>query len=112
MTQNMETRASNLTGASHNGIVGFMRIGYAWVSTVDQNLTFQIEELRRAGCNKMYSDRASGARTDCPGFRHALDYMRERDLLVVHNRSTVHVRWDKNRVCKRDLFLTTSGGNT
>ena len=54
-----------------------MKIGYARVSTADQDLTVQIEELKRAGCERIYSDRASGARTDRPEFRQALDYMRE-----------------------------------
>jgi DNA invertase Pin-like site-specific DNA recombinase len=89
-----------------------MKIGYARVSTADQDLTFQIEELQRAGCERIYSDRASGARTDRPGFRHALDYIREGDVLVVwHTWSTVHIRWDMYSVGERESFLTTSGGN-
>ena len=60
-----------------------MKIGYARVSTADQELTVQIEALKQAGCESIYSDKASGAKTDRPGFRQALDYMREGDLLVV-----------------------------
>lgn len=60
-----------------------MKIGYARVSTADQDLTVQIEDLKRAGCERIYSDKASGAKADRPGFQQALDYMREGDVLVV-----------------------------
>ena len=57
----------------------------AWLITISQNynLTVQIEALKQAGCERIYCDIASGAKTDHPGFRQALDYMREGDLLVV-----------------------------
>jgi DNA invertase Pin-like site-specific DNA recombinase len=60
-----------------------MRIGYARVSTIDQELTVQIEHLKRAGCERIYNDKASGAKANRPGFQQALDYMREGDVLVV-----------------------------
>lgn len=58
-------------------------IGYARVSTVDQDPTLQHDALRAAGCAKMFEDRASGARADRPGLRKALDYAREGDVLIV-----------------------------
>jgi len=38
-----------------------MKIGYAYVSTKDQNLNLQIETLEKAGCNKIYQEKISGA---------------------------------------------------
>jgi DNA invertase Pin-like site-specific DNA recombinase len=60
-----------------------MLVGYARVSTIDQNLDLQIDALRTAGCERIFSDRTSGARTDRPGLREALAFARDGDLLVV-----------------------------
>ena len=53
-------------------------IGYARVSTLDQDPALQLDALAAAGCAKVFEDRASGARADRPGLRQALDYVRER----------------------------------
>jgi DNA invertase Pin-like site-specific DNA recombinase len=58
-------------------------IGYARVSTIDQDPALQLDALAAAGCAKTFEDRASGARTDRDGLRRALDYVREGDVLVV-----------------------------
>jgi DNA invertase Pin-like site-specific DNA recombinase len=58
-------------------------IGYARVSTHDQNPTLQLDALAAAGCTKVLEDRASGARTDRPGLQRALDYVRDGDVLIV-----------------------------
>lgn len=58
-------------------------IGYARVSTLDQDPALQLDALVAAGCAKVFEDRASGARSDRPGLRQALDYAREGDVLVV-----------------------------
>ena len=60
-----------------------MLIGYARVSTLDQNPQFQIEELRRAGCEKIFTEKKSGAKADRPMLQAALDYARPGDTLVV-----------------------------
>ena len=60
-----------------------MKIDYARVSAADQDLTVHFEELKRAGFERIYSNKDSGAKTDRPGFQQALDYMREGNLLVV-----------------------------
>ena len=58
-------------------------IGYARISTLDQNPALQLDALAAAGCTKVFEDRASGARSDRPGLRQALDYVREGDVFVV-----------------------------
>ena len=60
-----------------------MLIGYARVSTDDQNLDMQHDALQRAGCEKVYSDRQSGASADRPGLITALDVLRSNDTLVI-----------------------------
>lgn len=49
-----------------------MLIGYARVSTDDQNLNLQTDALQQAGCVKIYSDRVSGAKVTRPGLSQAL----------------------------------------
>lgn len=58
-------------------------IGYARVSTLDQDPALQLDALAATGCTKVFEDRASGARADRPGLRQALDYVRDGDVLVV-----------------------------
>ncbi|APX00424.1 recombinase family protein [Arthrobacter sp. QXT-31] len=59
------------------------RIGYARVSTRDQNLSLQLDALKAAGCNRIFDDVMSGAKTQRPGLDRALDVLREGDTLVV-----------------------------
>jgi DNA invertase Pin-like site-specific DNA recombinase len=58
-------------------------VGYARVSTLDQDPALQRDALAAAGCAKLFEDRASGARTDRPGLGQALGFLREGDVLVV-----------------------------
>lgn len=60
-----------------------MLIGYARVSTDDQNLNLQRDALQQAGCVKIYSDRMSGAKAARPGLSLALEVARTGDVLVV-----------------------------
>ncbi|MEQ1741129.1 MAG: recombinase family protein [Candidatus Nitrotoga sp.] len=60
-----------------------MLIGYARVSTQDQNLDLQIDALTKAGCQKTFDDKISGSRTERPGLTKALEMLREGDTLVV-----------------------------
>jgi DNA invertase Pin-like site-specific DNA recombinase len=60
-----------------------MLIGYARVSTADQDLTLQTDALTRAGCEKLFTDKASGAKADRPGLAEALSFARAGDCLVI-----------------------------
>ncbi|VTZ27296.1 hypothetical protein MPC4_380025 [Methylocella tundrae] len=60
-----------------------MLIGYARVSTVDQNLALQRDALTDAGCGKIFTEQMSGAVTERPALHDALEYARSGDTLVV-----------------------------
>lgn len=60
-----------------------MLIGYARVSTTDQNLTLQRDALTAAGCQKIFTDTISGAKASRPGLDQALEHLRDGDTLVV-----------------------------
>jgi len=60
-----------------------MRIGYARVSTPDQNLTVQLEALQQSGCTKIFQEVASGMQADRQALTAALEYVRPSDTLVV-----------------------------
>ena len=60
-----------------------MRIGYARVSTRDQNLETQLDALNRAGCKRIFTDKLSGVQVERPGLKEALSHLREADTLVV-----------------------------
>ncbi len=60
-----------------------MNIGYARVSTQDQTLNLQKDALKKLGCNKIFTDTASGTKAERTGLNEALEYVREGDTLVV-----------------------------
>ena len=53
-----------------------MAVGYARVSTQEQDLALQLDALQAAGCARIYTEKASGAQRDRPQLQAALDYMR------------------------------------
>jgi DNA invertase Pin-like site-specific DNA recombinase len=59
------------------------RVGYARVSTLDQNLDLQEKALKRFHCLKIFTDRASGKNMERPGLEEALSFLRAGDTLVV-----------------------------
>jgi DNA invertase Pin-like site-specific DNA recombinase len=60
-----------------------MLIGYARVSTQEQDPTLQLDALHQAGCEKVFTEKASGAQRERPQLKAALEYMRQGDTLVV-----------------------------
>ncbi len=78
-----------------------MLIGYARVSTNDQNLDLQTDALTRAGCERIFSDKASGAGVERDGLAEALKFMRAGDTLVV---------WKLDRLADVMLSLLSGRG--
>jgi len=73
-----------------------VRIGYARVSTLDQNLSVQLGELKRAGCEFIYPEKKSGKNLDRAQLKKMLSQLRPKDVVVVSKmdrlgRSTVEV---------------------
>lgn len=60
-----------------------MLIGYARVSTQDQNLELQIDALNKAGCQKIFEDKISGTRAERPGLTKMFEMLRGGDTLIV-----------------------------
>lgn len=60
-----------------------MLVGYARVSTQEQDLGLQLDALRAASCERIFEERASGAQRDRPQLKAALDYMRSGDTIVI-----------------------------
>ncbi len=60
-----------------------MKVGYARVSTHEQNLSMQKDALKQVGCGKIFHDQVSGAKAERPGLEKAKAYVREGDALVV-----------------------------
>src|SRR5690606_38760587 len=61
----------------------FMKIGYARVSTLDQNLDSQIDALKKAGCEKIFEEKISGASKNRPELDRMIDQFRQGDELYV-----------------------------
>lgn len=60
-----------------------MLIGYARISTPEQSLGPQTDELSAKGCEKIFTDVASGAKTQRPGLKGAIEFCRKGDTLIV-----------------------------
>lgn len=60
-----------------------MLIGYARVSTEEQTLDLQLDALQQAGCGKLFTETASGAKADRPVLADVLGYLRAGNTLVV-----------------------------
>lgn len=60
-----------------------MKIGYARVSTKDQNLSLQIDALKKEGCQKIYEEKATGAKMDRVELKKMLEHLREGDVVII-----------------------------
>jgi DNA invertase Pin-like site-specific DNA recombinase len=60
-----------------------MKIGYARVSTLEQNLDLQLRALAKAGCKKIFREKASGSNRERPQFQRMLDQIRVGDTIIV-----------------------------
>lgn len=60
-----------------------MKIGYARVSTKEQEAYLQYDALNEAGCERVFEEKASGAQRDRPELKKAIEYLRPGDVLVV-----------------------------
>jgi DNA invertase Pin-like site-specific DNA recombinase len=86
-----------------------MNIGYARVSTLEQNLDLQQDALKQAGCKRIYIDKLSGALAHRPGLEQVKEALREGDTLVVWRLDRLgrslkdlvaaHPRWSGSRTC-------------
>ena len=74
-----------------------MLIGYARVSTDDQDLRQQRTELREAGCERLFEEKQSGAKRDRPELARMMEHLRAGDVLVV-------TRLDRLARSTRDLL--------
>lgn len=102
-----------------------MLVGYARVSTQDQNLELQNDALAKAGCDRIFTEIISGTRSEQTGLQEALNILRSGDTLVVWRldrlgRSLKHLIDIVNQLREKGVdFLslqesintTTSGGN-
>lgn len=64
-------------------MAGAMLVGYARVSTHEQNLDMQLDALHAAGCTKIFTDKISSVKAERKGLAEALDFLRPGDVLVV-----------------------------
>ncbi|MGG2134726.1 recombinase family protein [Bacillus sp. S2(2024)] len=101
-----------------------MLIGYARVSTHDQNLDLQKDALIQAGCKRIFTDVVSGSISSRSGLDEALDYVREGDTLVVwkldrlgrslkHLIETINILNEEGiafRSLQENMDTSTSGG--
>jgi DNA invertase Pin-like site-specific DNA recombinase len=78
-----------------------MLIGYARVSTDDQDTAAQVRALKAAGCERIFREKASGGRWDRPELHQLLDQLRKGDVLVV---------WKLDRLSRslRDVLTRSS----
>jgi DNA invertase Pin-like site-specific DNA recombinase len=76
-----------------------VKIGYARVSTQDQNLDLQLKALKKAGCQKIFREKVSGFNRQRPEFQRMLDQVRPGDMVIV---------WKLDRLARstRDLLNT------
>ena len=66
-----------------------MLIGYARVSTEEQNESRQVEALRQKGVEKIFVDKQTGANTNRPEFKQMMEFVREGDTVITESFSRI-----------------------
>ncbi len=101
-----------------------MLVGYARISTQEQTLALQQDALEKLGCERIFTDTASGAQIERPGLVEAMHYVRTGDTLVVwrldrlgrslkHLIETIGALQERGigfRSIQENIDTTTSGG--
>ena len=87
-----------------------MKIGYARVSTADQKMDLQIDELKKAGCKKIFSEVVTGAKVDRTELNKMLEQVRPGDIIVIWKldrlgRSLKHLVELVGELIERDVGL-------
>ncbi len=87
-----------------------MKIGYARVSTKEQNLSLQLDALKNAGCAKIYQETASGSKQERPELNKLLSELRQGDILVIWKldrlgRSLKHLVELTHKLIEQDIGL-------
>ncbi len=88
-----------------------LRIGYARVSTNDQNLEMQLDALKKTGCKRIFTDKVSGAQAERRGLKDALSQLRqadtlERELIIERTRAGLQAARRQGRVGGRKRQMT------
>ncbi len=95
-----------LTGSGMVGHMASMIYGYARISTNDQTTSLQKDALEKAGCDRIFTDVASGAKAHRPELDHMLDLLREGDMVVVWKLCVCSI---ESGPCERVESLQMSG---
>ncbi len=87
-----------------------MKIGYARVSSIDQNLDSQLQALKAEGCKRIYQEKVSGVKKHRPELEKLLEQLREKDTVVISRldrlaRSTRHLLEIAERIEKSDAHF-------
>ena len=93
-----------------------MRVGYARVSTADQNLDLQIDALEKDGCERIFTDKISGAKDSRPGLDELVAFVRPQDQVVVWKldrlgRTMKHLVSLVNELHERDIHIRVLQGD-
>jgi DNA invertase Pin-like site-specific DNA recombinase len=93
-----------------------MKIGYARVSTLDQDLGRQILALEQAGCKSIFTDKISGTKSSRPGLSDMVEKLQPGDVVVVQKldrlgRSLKHLIQQVNEFHDRGVEFVSLGDN-
>ena len=88
------------------------KVGYARISTTNQNLDSQIDDLMHIGCIKIFTDKESGVKSERPGWAALMAYIRPGDTLVITelsrmSRSLVHLLQTIKELENRNIELVS-----